>query len=279
MDALSQYDTLWLAGLALALVATGTIAGLMAGLLGVGGGIVIVPVLYHLFALLQVDEAVRMHMAVGTSLSTIIPTSIMSARSHYQKGAVDIDLLRTLGPAVLVGAVLGGFAGSLFHGEVLSLIFATIALVVAGNMALRSDGSAVAARLPGTVGKGLMGGGIGAVSAVMGIGGGTLGVPILSAFSFPIRRAVGTASALGLIIGIPGAIGFAVAGTGLPDRPPGSLGYINLIGFALIVPLTMRMAPIGASIAHRIHPGGLRKAFALFLGLTALRMFADMYTG
>ncbi len=276
MEMLAAYDPLWLAGLALALMATGIIAGIMAGLLGVGGGIVIVPVLYHLFSLLEIDPAVRMHMAVGTSLATIIPTSIVSARSHYAKGSMDIDLLRTLGPFVLVGAIAGGFAGSLFDGAVLSTVFATVALLVAANMAFRPEGSSLRDGLPKKAGQTLIGGLIGAVSAVMGIGGGTLGVPVLSACNYPIRRAVGTASALGVIIGIPGAIGFIAAGIGVAARPPGSIGYINLIGFALIVPLTMRMAPVGASIAHRINPKSLRLAFAIFLALTAARMFSDL---
>lgn len=276
MEVLNEYSLVWLTGLAVALMATGVIAGLIAGLLGVGGGIVIVPVLYHLFSLLEIDPAVRMHMAVGTSLATIIPTSIISARSHHAKGSMDVGLLRSFGPFVLLGAVVGGFAGSLFEGAVLSGIFATVALLVAANMALRPEGSALRETLPKKTGQGILGGLIGSISAVMGIGGGTLGVPVLSAFNFPIRRAVGTASALGVIIGVPGAIGFAVSGLGVADRPPASIGYINLIGFALIVPLTMRMAPIGANIAHRINPARLRLAFAVFLALTAARMFSDL---
>lgn len=276
MELLNEYSPLWLSGLAIALMATGVIAGLIAGLLGVGGGIVIVPVLYHLFSLLEIDPAVRMHMAVGTSLATIIPTSIISARSHHAKGSMDIELLRSLGPFVLLGAIVGGFAGSLFEGATLSAIFATVALLVAANMAFRPEGSSLRDDLPAKTGRGVLGGLIGSISAVMGIGGGTLGVPVLSAFNFPIRRAVGTASALGVIIGVPGAIGFAAAGFGVADRPPASIGYINLIGFALIVPLTMRMAPIGANIAHRINPSRLRLAFAIFLALTAARMFADL---
>jgi uncharacterized membrane protein YfcA len=279
MELLGQYNGFWLLGLALSLLATGMVAGILAGLLGVGGGIVIVPVLYHLFTLLQVDDAVRMHMAVGTSLATIIPTSIMSARAHYRKGAMDLALLRSLGPAVLVGAVVGGFLGSLFGGDVLGFIFAAIALVVAANMAFRAEGASLAKDLPGRIGRSAMGVGIGSISAVMGIGGGTLGVPVLSAFNFPIRRAVGTASALGLLIGVPGAAGFVLAGLGVAERPPGSLGYVNLIGFLLIVPLTMRMAPVGANLAHRINPVWLRRAFAIFLAATALRMFLDLFNG
>ena len=276
MEIFSAYPPLWLAGLALALIVTGITAGLLAGLLGVGGGIVIVPVLFHLFSLLEIDPASRMHLAVGTSLATIIPTSIMSARAHYAKGSMDLGLLKTLGPFVLLGAMIGGFAGSLFDGAVLTAIFAVVALIVAANMALRKEGSVVRNTLPGHTGKGLLGLVIGSVSAVMGIGGGTLGVPLLSAFNFPIRRAVGTASALGVIIGMPGSVGFIWAGWGAANLPPASLGFVNLVGVALIVPLTMRMAPVGAHIAHRINPARLRVAFAVFLALTAARMFMDV---
>ena len=276
MDLLTQHSLMWLIGLALALVITGAAAGVLAGLLGVGGGIVIVPVLYHLFTLLEIDPAIRMHLAVGTSLATIVPTSIISARSHYRKGGLDPVLLRTVGPTVFVGATLGGLSGSLLESHFLSIIFASVALFVAANMALRPEGSIIASAMPGKFGRAGIGAAIGATSAVMGIGGGTLGVPILSAFSTPIHRAVGTASALGLIIGIPGSVGFLVAGLGVANRPPGSIGYINLIGFALIVPLTMKMAPVGAGIAHRINAKRLRSVFAIFLTLTSLKMFLDL---
>jgi len=276
MELFAQYDPAWLAGLAGALVLTGVVAGVLAGLLGVGGGIVIVPVLYHLFSLLDIDPAVRMHLAVGTSLATIIPTSVISARAHYRKGGLDPVLLRSLGPAVLIGALIGGLAGSAVDGAVLSAVFASVALLVAANMALRPEGSAIAADLPQGIGRKLIGLVIGGLSAIMGIGGGTLSVPVLSAFSYPIRRAVGTASALGLIIAVPGSIGFIAAGIGEPLRPPASVGYVNLIGFALIVPLTMRMAPVGARLAHTINPRRLRLAFAIFLLITAVRMFHDL---
>ena len=267
-----ELDYGWLAALSVALLATGVVAGILAGLLGVGGGIVIVPVLYHLFSLLDIDPSVRMHMAVGTSLATIIPTSIVSARAHHRRGAVDIELLKSWGPAVLVGVLIGTTIGGFVKGQVLTGVFAVVALAVAANMAFRPEGSTVGDHLPGGPWQHAIGVVIGVFSAMMGIGGGTLSVPILGAFSYPIRRAVGTASAIGLIIAVPGAAGFMFAGLDVPARPPASLGYVNLIGFALIVPATVLAAPFGARIAHAINPGMLRKAFALFLFLTSLRM-------
>ncbi len=275
MDALSflsDADPAFLAAFAAALLATGAAAGVLAGLLGVGGGIVIVPVLFNLFPLLGIDEAVRMHVAVGTSLATIIPTSIVSARAHHRRGSLDAALLKSLIPGVLVGVGLGGWLGARAGGDTLTAVFAAVALLVAANMAFRKEGMVLAPALPGGVVRHALGLVIGGFSVVMGIGGGTLSVPILSAFAVPIRRAVGTAAALGLVIGLPGAIGFIAAGLDVPNRPPGSLGYANLIGFALIVPATMLMAPVGARLAHTLSPPLLRKAFALFLFLTALRM-------
>lgn len=258
---------------ALALATTGLVAGIIAGLLGVGGGIVIVPVLFHVFTALDIDLSIRMHLAVGTSLATIIPTSIMSARAHYRRGSVDIDLMKSWGPAVLVGVATGTILAGPLSGRILTAIFATVAILVAVNMAFNRAGAKVSDHLPQGPAKWGIGAVIGTFSALMGIGGGTLSVPILSAFNYPIRRAVGTAAAIGLIISIPGTIGFTLNGLGESLLPPFSLGYVSLIGFACIVPCSMLTAPVGARIAHTIDMLMLRRAFALFLGLTSLRMY------
>jgi len=279
MDFLSDYSATWLTGLVIALLATGAIAGVLAGLLGVGGGIVIVPVLYHLFTLLGIDEAVRMHVAVGTSLATIIPTSIMSSRAHYRKGSLSPALLKQLVPGVVIGVLLGAVISGYVTGSVLTAVFATIALLVALNMAFKKEGFAVGEQLPGKAGTGLIGLFIGTISTMMGIGGGTLSVPVLSAFKTPMHTAVGTGAALGLVISLPGAIGFLINGIGVDARPPLSLGYVNLIGLFLIIPMTMMMAPVGAKLAHAINARRLRQLFALFLMLTSLRMFYGLIGG
>jgi uncharacterized membrane protein YfcA len=267
-----------LATMAAALLAAGVAAGLLAGLLGVGGGIVIVPVLFHLFSLLGFPEDVRMHVAVGTSLATIIPTSIISARAHARRGAVDAGLLRALGPGVFVGTLAGAAIAGIVRGDVLTAIFAVVALAVAANMAFGMEGRAVRDGLPGGWRNWGIGGVIGGISAMMGIGGGSLSVPVISACRYPIRTAVGTAAAIGLIIAVPGAAGFVATGWGADGLPPGSLGYVNLIGFALIVPATMLAAPWGARVAHAVKPQLLRKAFAVFLCLTSLRMIYGLLT-
>lgn len=262
----------WVAGM----LGAGVAGGLLAGLLGVGGGIVVVPVLYNLLALMGVDDSIRMHIAVGTSLAVIVPTAFISARSHAKRGSVDKDLLRSWGPAIMVGVLIGTLAAGFLDGEVLVGIFAVIALLVALNMVLRRDGAKLRDGFPGPVWKAGLGLFVGGFSTLMGIGGGTLSVPLLSTFGYPVRRAVGTAAAIGMLIAIPGALGAIFWGIGVEGRPPFTFGFVNLLGFAAIIPMTMLMAPVGARIAHAIPPRFLGYCFALFLALTSARMFYDL---
>lgn len=273
MEFFNAYSPAWLTGLVVALLMTGIVAGILAGLLGVGGGIVIVPVLFHLFGLLGIDESVRMHLAVGTSLATIIPTSIMSARSHRRRGSLDKAVLGRLVPGVLAGVLIGSLLSGVFSGAVLTGVFATVAILVAINMAIPGSRVALGSQLPGRIGTAVLGTGIGGLSTLMGIGGGTLSVPLLNAFSTPMHVAVGTGAALGVVISIPGAVTFLIHGLGVPGLPPGSIGYVNLLGFALIVPATLLTTPYGVRIAHAVNPVRLRQLFALFLALTSVRMF------
>lgn len=265
-----------LAGLILALAGTGIVAGILAGLLGVGGGIVIVPVLFHLLTFFDVGDDIRIHIAVGTSLATIILTSISSAWSHHKKGAIDWNLLKRWGPAIFLGVIGGTWAAGISDATLLTAVFATLALIVAGNMAFRPAGMHLSKSLPGSPFKEMIGGFIGWFSAMMGIGGGTFTVPILTLFQYPIRKAVGTASAIGLIIAIPGTIGFLISGFNAPDLPVGNLGYVNILGFVVIVPMTILFAPLGAHIAHTINTERLKKLFAFFLFITSIRMFYDL---
>ncbi len=269
-------DPVWMTAFVAGLLLAGLAAGLIAGLLGVGGGIVIVPVLFHVFTELGLDPAIKMHLAVGTSLATIIPTAITSARAHDKRGSVDWALLKLWTPAVAVGVLAGTALAGVARGAVLTGVFAVVALAVAAKMALRRADSALADALPRPWAQRLIAAVIGGFSAMMGIGGGTLSVPTMTAFGYPIRHAVGTAAALGLVIAVPGTIGFVLSGWGRPGLPPLSLGYVNLAGFALIVPATMLAAPWGARLAHTISTDGLRKAFAAFLFLTSLRMIAGL---
>lgn len=267
-----EHDILTLLPMALALVAAGAIAGFIAGLLGVGGGIVIVPVLYHLLPFMQGGVESRMHIAVATSLATIIATSISSVRAHYRRGGIDIQLVKQLAPFIFLGAMIGSILGGRISSELLAGLFAIIALTVAIRIALTSDTQLVTRVMPSGAGGAVIGFIIGALSVLMGIGGGTLGVPVLTSFNIPIRRAVSTAASFGLLIAVPGVIGFIQAGWNEANLPVGNLGYVNLIGVAIIIPLTTLIAPWGAKVAHTIKPRLLRFAFSGFLILTALRM-------
>ena len=273
LSALDLSDILLLCG---ALLATGALAGFVAGLLGVGGGIVIVPVLFYVFTALGIDPEVKMHVAVGTSLATIIATSIMSVRTHWRKGAVDVAMLKRWGPGIVVGVVIGTLLAARVRGEVLTGVFASVALVVALHMAFSRPHWRIADRLPGRVGESLMATAIGCFSALMGIGGGTLSVPTLTLFGYPIHKAVGTAAAIGLLIGVPGTLGFVLGGLGAADLPPFSFGYVSLIGLALILPTSMTLAPYGARAAHALPVARLKLAFAAFLFITSIRMFASI---
>ncbi|MDZ7801020.1 MAG: sulfite exporter TauE/SafE family protein [Trueperaceae bacterium] len=263
--------------LLLGLLIAGAFAGLLAGLLGIGGGIVIVPALFTLFSVLEVDPAVRMPLAVGTSLSTIIVTATMSARSHYHRGAVDLALLRSWAPWILVGVIIGSVVARFAPQGVMLLVFATVALIVAGYMALAPEGVRLADDLPRGPVRWVIASLIGGVSSIMGIGGGTLSVPTLTLCSYPVRRAVGTGAAIGLLIAVPATVGMMAAGWGRVGLPTGSIGFVNVLGFAVLVPMTALMAPVGVRLAHRIPPRWLRRAFAAFLLLTALRMYADWF--
>jgi uncharacterized membrane protein YfcA len=258
------------------LVGASIIAGIVAGLLGVGGGIVIVPVLYWLFTFIDFPEDLAMHMAVATSLATIITTSISSMRAHRKRGAVDFDLLKRWAPALAIGALAGGLAARVFEPAVLTGIFGTVGLLVAINLTIPKP-LVIAEHLPKTPIQVAIATVIGFVSSLMGIGGGTLGVPTMAAFSYPIHRAVGTASAFGLVISIPAVIGFVISGWDVPGRPPLSLGYVSLIATAIILPFTTYFAPLGARIAHALEPKLVKRAFAVFLTLTAIKMLLSAF--
>jgi len=258
--------------LLISLLLTGVIAGIMAGLLGVGGGIVIVPVLFWIFGLLHFPAEVSMHIAVGTSLAIIIPTSISSMRAHHQRGNVDWSLVKAWGPAIAIGALLGGLASKGIDGDILRLVFGVIALLVSINL-FRPHTLNLTTDLPNSMLlQRAIGTCIGVLSALMGIGGGTMTVPTMAMFNYDMRRAVGTASAFGLFIALPATLGFIWAGLGVEQRPPFSLGYVSVIAAALIFPITVLAAPHGAKLAHHMNPAKLKKVFAVFLGLTALRM-------
>lgn len=263
--------------LGLAMLATGVVGGLLAGLLGVGGGIVIVPVLDLALGMLGVDPAVRMKVAIATSMATIIPTSLSSSRAHRARGAVDTDLVARWAAALLIGSIAGVAIAARASGALLSGVFGVVALIVALKMLLPLQGRNLASAVPTGVGGQAMPVAIGGVSSMMGIGGGTLSVPLLTLFGQPVHRAVGTASLFGLLISVPATLAFILTGWRVEALPVGSLGYVNLLGFAIIAPVTTAFAPLGARIAHGFSQRQLSMAFGVFLLIVSIRMLGRTF--
>lgn len=259
--------------LGVAMLATGAVAGVLAGLFGIGGGIVIVPVLETTLGFIGVDPAIRMHVAVGTSLATIIPTSISSARAHHMRKSVDVEIVRRWAIFVLLGALLGAWIASRVHSDVLAIVFATLAFLVALKMLFMPESRNLTSEVPRGPLVPAIPTAIGCFSSMMGIGGGTFSVMTLTLFNEPIHRAVGTAALFGLVISLPGMLGFVAAGWGDPRIPAASLGYVNLIGFACIAPATVLAAPLGAKIAHAFSARRLNMLFGAFLIIASIRLF------
>ena len=259
-----------------ALLATGVVAGLLAGLLGVGGGIVIVPVLFFLFQMLGVSAESAMVVATATSLATIVPTSISSIKAHHSKGNVDWALLKAWGLFILLGVLIGSWLVTRVDGTWLTVLFGVIATLSALNM-LFGGKNPMFSSLPGQAGQSVMGGSVGLFSSLVGIGGGTLTVPMLTFCNYPAHKAVGTAAGVGLIISLPAAITMLVLGTAPSDAPIGTYGLVNVIGFACIVPLTVVFAPLGARLANVLDAQKLKKVFAIVLMVTGVRMLAQLF--
>ncbi len=251
-------------------------AGLIAGLLGAGGGIVIVPILYYVMGGMEVADAVRMHTAVGTSLAVIIATSSSSVYSHYRQKAVDVAVLRDWGPLLIGGAILGTVLARILSADLLTLVFGLFALLFAVQMGLDAQFQSRSSRLPTGSLKCFLVGGNGLISALLGIGGGMIGVTTLMYYGYSIHRAIATAAGFGLLISLPGAAGFMIAGWGEPGRLAGSLGFVNTGLFLSVAPLTVLSAPAGASLAHRFDRTSLRRIFAVLMGIIAIQMITDV---
>lgn len=253
----------------------GAAAGVIAGLFGIGGGVIIVPALYYVFGALGADDAVRMHAAVATSLATIVVTSLRSVSAHAKRGAVDGDILRAWTPWIVLGAIAGAATARFVPGEGLTGLFGVFGLAIAVRMGLGRDVTPIADRPPEGALRAGMGSGLGFTSSWLGIGGGVFGVLMLTLSGRPIHKAVGTAAGFGLAIGAPAAVTAILAGWGLEGRPPFSLGYVNVPGFALIAALTTLTAPLGARLAHGLSQSALRRVFAIALGVIALNMLVE----
>lgn len=255
----------------------GSLSGLLAGLLGVGGGIVIVPALRFLAPVLGLSPEVTMHAAVATSVALIVPTSISSARSHHRRGAVDVSILKVWGPAIGLGAFLAGAVAAHIPTKVLGIIFGTVAVAVGILLSRGRPIPAIADTLPAKPIQGGIAAVIGMLSSWMGIGGGSLSVPTLSAFGVPVHRAVGTSAALGLCISLPALVGWVYSGWGVDSSEAPHFGFIQLVPFGLMLLPMIALAPVGARLAHALPAQRLRKIFGLFLILTASTLLAKSF--
>lgn len=263
----------------LGLMVTGVASGIAAGLLGIGGGAIIVPALSNALLLMGYDADVVQHVAVGTSLAIIIPTGIVSARAHQKRGALDGRALRLWVPFIVLGTFVGGLMAGLFSGDVLRIVFAAMAFLIAANIVFglqtkvmgHLNGSSLTHRLSALA--------VGYISSLMGIGGGSLTVPTLVAFGATMHAAVGTSAAIGVAIAISGTLGFIISGWDASGLPPLSLGYINLVALVLVAVLAAVFAPLGAALAHRLDQKTLKYVFAAFLVVVGLNMLWRVLAG
>jgi uncharacterized membrane protein YfcA len=283
MFGIPLFDLAWLV---VALLAAGAITGLLAGVFGVGGGAVAVPILYELFRILEVPEDVRMPLCVGTSLAIIIPTSIRSFSAHKAKGAVDMTILRVWAVPVVLGVVVGSVIARYAPADLFKAVFVVVAGISAIRLLFGKDTWRFGLDMPAKPIMIAYGSLIGILSALMGIGGGQLSNLFMTFYNRPIHQAVATSSGLGILISIPGAIGYIYAGwPHMADYPdvvafqlPLALVYVSLLGFVLFIPTSTWMAPVGARLAHRLSKRRLEVAFGIFLLLVCARFAASLLT-
>ncbi|WP_448659949.1 sulfite exporter TauE/SafE family protein [Sphingomonas sp. CJ99] len=250
----------------ISMLAAGLLAGFAAGIFGIGGGFVVVPALFLVLPLMGTAPNEIAHVAIGTSLATIVVTSIRSVQAHARRGAVDFDMLKSWAPWIVLGVGAGVVLAARVPGGGLAVIFGGGMMVMAIHFLFPMFADRqVAQALPGGAAKVGIAGGLGAFSSLLGIGGGTIAIIVMTLCGKSIHRAIATASGIGFIIALPGVIGFAIIGWGMPGLPWGSLGYVNLPAAAAITATSIFSAPWGAAAAHRLSPEMLRRIFGLYL--------------
>jgi uncharacterized membrane protein YfcA len=263
----------WLVPLA-ALLAAGLFAGFTAGIFGVGGGFVVVPVMLLILPLLGGVKSEFAHVAIGTSAATIIVSSLRSVAAHARRGAVEFDILKTWGPWLIIGDAFGVILAGHVDGKVLTLIFATGVLLMSGLFLAPKLGAVVLSeQMPMGMTRVAIAGGLGTFSSLLGIGGASIAITVMTLCSRTIHRAIATASGIGTLIAIPTAIGFILIGLGKPGLPWGSLGYVNLPAALVISSMSILTAPLGVAAAHKLPSSPLRAIFGVYLVVIALFMF------
>jgi len=258
------------------LAISAAVAGFMAGLLGVGGGIIMVPALYYAFTVLDFELATRMHLAVGTSLAIIIPTSIISTKTHMEYDAVDFKMVKSFGIFILLGVIAGTFLAVNLKTPTLVLFFSIFAFMVGLFFIFLREKLVENPKTISNIVKNISGIMIGFISVPLGIGGGSLMVPFMRTFGYDIRKSIGTAAAVGFLISLSGTITMIMGGKIIDNiNTPFSVGYINLLGFAVFVPVTMIMARLGAKAVYKIDKKLLSKIFGTFLLIVSVRSFVE----
>ncbi len=270
-------DAATLIPLIVTLGVAGAMIGFLAGLFGIGGGAISVPVFFEVFRALGHAPELAMPMAVGTSLAVIVPTSIQSSRGHFRRGSVDMDLLRLWALPVLIGVLIGSVIARHAEPHVFQLVFAVVAAVNATKLLSGGSGWRLRDSLPGKAVLGSYGAGVGLISALMGIGGGAVSNLILTLHNVPIHRAVATSAGVGVLIAIPGTLGYMAAGWGRTDLPPDAIGFVSLATFALTIPASLLTTRFGVALAHRLTRRQLELAFGLFLMLVCLRFLVAIF--
>lgn len=260
--------------LVIALAATGAFAGLIAGLFGIGGGVVMVPAMYYVFGALGYDGDRTMHVAVGTSLAVIVATSLRSVSAHAKKGAVDFEVLKAWAPFIVVGTLIGTVVADYIPSRGLTGLFGAMALLLSLQFFFGRPNWKLADDMPGGLPRIALGNTIGLLSALMGIGGGVMGVTLMTLCGKSIHRAVATAAGFGVAIGAPGAIGYIVNGWG-SDAVPLSLGYVNMPGFVLLAGSAFFVAPLGAHLAHSLPADNLKRLFAIGLSVVGVLLLRE----
>lgn len=261
------------------LLLIGGFAGVLAGLLGVGGGIVLVPAFFYAFQTLGYDGPQLMQMCLATSLATIIVTSLRSVLSHNKKGAVDWTILRHWTPGIVVGAIFGVLTAAALRSSTLQAVFGCLAIVIGLYMLFGRSGWRVRDSMPGFAGTAVLSPMLGYGSVLMGIGGGSFGVPVMSLMNVPIHRAVATAAGFGVVIAVPSVAGFLLFEIDPEHRPPLTVGAVNLVAFALTIAMTLVTTPWGVRLAHAMDPVPLKRVFGIFLTLVALNMLRKSLWG
>jgi uncharacterized membrane protein YfcA len=261
------------------LAAIGAFAGIIAGMLGVGGGIVLVPAFLHAFTTLGYDGPRIMQICLATSLATIVVTSARSVRAHAARGAVDGALLRAWAPSIMFGAILGVAVAGALRTPALMAIFGILGLALGLFMAFGREDWRLGTTLPDGPGRAASGVGLGLLSVLMGIGGGVFGVTLMRLHGAAMHRAVGTASGFGLVIALPAVAGFLATGWSTPGKPPLTIGLVNLPAFAVVIAMTLLTTPVGVRLAHATEPRRLKRIFAAFVIVMALNMLRKALTG